>query len=165
MFFDFNKPKYLAILKRQGIEFINLKGEKQEFLFPSKSVRYEEITDKLNLEKELTQFLSKFGSQKAILLLSEEVVFSKVVENDEQAKQFIDSLPLEPAKVLSKLRKDKDGTKIYATDKVFVTTIKEILTKAKWQVKYTFPQSAVEAGDLKKINSKINTLKTYEIFS
>ena len=140
----FTNKKNLIYVRRNALEFFH-GDEKLELTIPVTILQNLEIVDSERFDKLLFDFLLKIKKQKALMVLSSDVLFEKeTVAKDEKDldgkyQNFKDSLPVSSDKVA--IKKIISGESIFfiAVNKKIYQEISAVLEKAGWEIKAVVP--------------------------
>ncbi len=174
----FTKPQAIFFIKRNSIELYD--GKSQSFLekldFGPQIVSSEEVLDPEGLARLLGDFFPKvtFPGQKAFLVLSDELTFSKVIDGEKakqeelenDKKQFLDSVPLDARELLPLDFFYKNKRYLAACNKKLLEGITGSLSKLGRVVEFAVPAlvfgvvaGALTAEDIKGILSNKQLIK------
>ncbi len=121
--------KAYFLLKQNGLFVFLPKNQVQQLLFPPDVVRHQEVIDQKLFEQLLREFFSHFSKGDSILFLSQELVFSKTVQNtpefvyEDEVKKFIEMVPLSSNSVEEKIIQTKQAIFFMATNSNLYKTI------------------------------------------
>lgn len=102
----FGKPKSILYLRRSSLEVYTDKSQSyvEKLQIPAQLISSEEVLDQEGLLRFLNDFFTKvtYKEQKAVIILSDELTFSKVIglgqitkeDLEAQKRQFVDSVPV-----------------------------------------------------------------------
>lgn len=171
-------PQIVLYLKSTFLEFYTLNNLQARFRldFPVTVVKDQEIFDSKALDKLIYDFLNNFrlGKHSAVMLLSEEIIFQKVIpltdfaDEQHECDKFLSEIPFEPLQLAVKTLKDDADFILYATNKHFFYPIVHILEKYGWRVQSVAPLTAfgsfgkevsIQIEDVKMILNKIVLLR------
>ena len=122
----FSKPKLYLYLKRNALEIYKESGDgpPQKLDFPKDIEKNEEIINPAKFEQLITGTLKTLVSrgQKVIIILSDEVIFQKIIsapgENaDDKIQKFLGELPFDPAQIAQREIATKNGLHLIAANK------------------------------------------------
>lgn len=137
--------KLVLLLRPHDLLIFTKSGQPQELIFPLNVVSNQEIIDRKLFEKLLTDYFSRFSKQHAVLFLSHAVVFEKAVTRepqtdvDEEVKKFLETVPLPPTHIESKVIQTKERLFLFATNWDIYNTIVAIATQKGWHIKTVVP--------------------------
>lgn len=148
----FVRPKILLFMKNNEIEVYGIGlTNVASFILTPEIFNNLDIADKEAFEKYFTQFVQYFSfkKQKLLLLLSEDLIFQKMVPSgisEAEKKAFYDEVPLEPEK-MRKFEVIKDeNLLLLAVNKDIHETLSKILEKNGYPVDAVTPISALDTN-------------------
>lgn len=176
--FSFDSSKILLYLKDKSLQLYSDKLPegvvKWDF---SPQVESLEIKDGVSFQKQLLAWIgpTKLGKEKAkaVIILSEEIVFSKVLPQDtkdlsSQVEVFINEIPIEPDKVAKIYFPTEKGLMLAATNRETYQTVASALEKLGWQIPAVVPSliwgdlgTTLDSDKIKQIFEQSNLLKDY----
>jgi len=114
--------------------------------FPPRLVENLEIQDQTAFTDQLTAWISgaKLGKQKALIVLSEEVLFSKTLSSDDRntassVESFLNEIPFDSEKVAKIYFSADSGIVLAATNKELYQTVIGALEKLGWEIAAVVP--------------------------
>lgn len=141
--FSFDGMNTVFYLKDKSLQLYSekLKGKYLSLNFPQEVINNLEIKDTERFKDLLISWLtqSEIGKQKAVIVLSEEVLFTKHIpigakDLPSQVEDFINEIPFEPEMVAKTYFQTEDGYALVATNKQLFENIKGILEELEWSV-------------------------------
>ena len=145
MFLDRDSDPILYLTNRQLVFFLQRPDRRLVLDFPQDTVVGLEVVSQEKLESLVRDFFeaNKLRGQKAVLILSEEVLFTKEIEGDSlkqaEVDRFWEEVPLEPAKVSQKMISQQGKLKLLATSGQYFRSIVEILGRYGWRITAVVP--------------------------
>jgi|GEM_PF-6981072 len=141
----------VIFLDKKNISFNHTNGDPQK-IFEIKKELIDDLEIK-NFDKffeEFKNFLieNKINKTNTLLVLSEEILFSKeIIEEDPQKKKdeidkFLSDIPIEPEKVVYKFSENKERFSVIGTNKELYLSVKTIYEKYGGKVKAVVPITA-----------------------
>ncbi len=147
----FNGVDYVLLIQSHQLGIYSLSSsEVYKIDFPESIVNYQEIKNNEKFKELLNEFINKeklFGKN-AIIVLSEDIVFEKIVANEEISKNpnlaitIFEEMPLSYEELGKKIIASKNETKIWGTNKIIFEEIKKIVENNSWKVLSVVPINA-----------------------
>ncbi|MBI2337945.1 LytR C-terminal domain-containing protein [Candidatus Daviesbacteria bacterium] len=176
--FSFNKNPALIYIQKNALD-IYIGGEEKHLEFPPDTVSDSDILDLEKYQKLIEDFIlsEKIKKQKAILVLSGEIVYQKVVPLidkkilDERMADFASMIPIEHEKLFKKSIEIEDNIQLFAVNKNLFEKIIEILEKLKFEVLAVVPlhvyssDNSIDQDLIKKVYSDQKLLKSSNFIS
>lgn len=168
----FNKSPYAIFIKKNSLTFF-IDGNEKQLELPADIVSDDSITDPDKYKKLIEDFIlaQNIKKSKVILILSEEVIFSKSVPItdanmvNEKLADFAGMIPVESEKVIKKNVKLKDVVELFAVNRELFEKIIEILKKFNFEVTAVVPLAVYSSDNeltqdlIKKIYKDTRLLK------
>lgn len=123
------------IIQQNSIEFLKDEKSLGQINIPVEVVNHQELLDIASFKKLIADFAAetKLKDNEAAVFLSEELVYSKDVEDEDQASQFLSKVPFAKAASI-KVKKDK-GMQVLATNGEIIEGLKEALADLSIKIK------------------------------
>lgn len=158
----FSNSKIVFYLRRNSLELYF--GDQQEMLeFPPSLLNNLEISNLEGYKKLISEFLSKLdlGDQNSLVLLSDEVIFSKIFpieikDLDLRVSQFLETVPFESEKLVSKTIKSLKEELILVANQEIYSELISLLESLNWTVKAVVPLHIFKSS-LNLISDNIDT--------
>jgi len=118
--------------------------------FPESILNYQEIKNSEKFDELIQAVLKneKLINKKGIIILSEEVIFEKIVSNDEISKNLqqinliFDEIPLTPSQLRKKIIKTKTETILWGANKTIFEEIIKVVENNGWKILAIVPINA-----------------------
>jgi len=137
---------FLLLTKNSLYSFCK-NNKNSQLSFPHEVVAYQEIANRTSFDALLTQYLAAYSKYEAILLLSNDIIFQKILPLSPQTniadeeKKFIDLIPFAPSNVASIIIKSTNALKMYATNTDIYKTIFKVAQLHAITIKHVVPLS------------------------
>lgn len=162
--FLFDKPPTVIFIKKNSLTFY-LDQKELHLEFPVAVVKDADIANPSQYEKLVEEFLTanNIKKQKAILVLSEEIVFQKIIPFtdqkmlDEESTRFSEMIPVERENLREKTLQVDSNIHLFALNKWLIEKLIEILKKQGWEITAAVPltlfteEKALNADIIKKL--------------
>src|SRR5689334_1328072 len=143
----FGNNPIILYLKNNQIDIYKKGFEKVTLTIPETALQNQEVKDINQLEQTISSFIqqSKLGKQKAILVLSENVYYHRIIpvsdqENEQlEIQQFLDQIPFEKPSLATKIIQNKTEIMILAANKNYFYEVRSIFEKNGWTIDNIVP--------------------------
>jgi hypothetical protein len=181
--FIFNKPDIILYIKKQALYVFRRKNGAADVLeFPKNIVFNMEVLDRERFGELAGSFFAekKLKKNRALVLLSEEVVFRKIIaqeelgqddeDNRKKFESFFDEVPFDPQKISEKVVIIQQGEYLAAVNKDLFLPITEALEKMGGKATYVVPaevfgikegQESIDNDEFEKVISSEESLNSF----
>ncbi len=145
----FSRPNSLVYLTRAGLSFYAVGSTKEAVLaIPHDTINDLEVMNPDKLRQQIETFIAEQALRptKAVIVLSEEVLFIKTVASEpvelaKEIKEFLEELPFEPTELVYTIMPGPNGVEqIVATNSALYLAIKNILEGKDWRIAMVVPK-------------------------
>jgi hypothetical protein len=163
----FSQSPTIIFIKKNSLEFWT-GGVNKKIGLPTTLVVNLEIKDQENYKKLINSFLteSSLKSQKAVLLLSNEVIFKKEfpagTDKDILVEKFLDNIPFEKEKIAKKIASTPQTTTVFVVNKNIYEVLLNLLEELGWNIKAVVPVEVdnLDSSSVDKISSDSKLIKS-----
>jgi hypothetical protein len=156
----FSQSPVVIFIKKNSLEFW-INGTNKKLDLPTEVVNLE-IKDQENYKKLVNSFLTEatLKPQKAVLLLSNEVIFQKDfpagTERDVLIEKYLDNIPFEKEKIAKKSFITPQVTKVFVVNKNIYEVLLNLLEEMEWNIKAVIPAEvdSLDSSSVNKITSQ-----------
>ncbi|GEM_PF-6497025 len=142
-----HKSNSLLYITRTGFSFFSKDFQNGLVLNVSDEIIKDlEIISKVKLREQIELFLTqnKIQPTKAVVVLSDDILFSKfvtvdLVQQEKEIRDFLDEVPFDYEDLVCKLKKDSEKVSVVATNSDLYLTIKNILESKDWCIEMVVP--------------------------
>lgn len=147
----FNRIDYVLFVRSHQLEIFSLSSAQVfKIDFPDVILKYQEIRNREKFEELVVNLIKKekLFNKKAIIILSDEIVFEKVIIDSEVAKNpdliksIFDEIPLTYEELGKKIFVSKSEMKVWGTNQMIFKVIKSIMEANGWNIKAVVPLNA-----------------------
>ncbi len=143
----FGNNPVILYLKNNQIDVYKKGFERVSITIPETAIQNQEVKDVNQLEQAIASFIqqSKIGKPQAILVLSENVYYHRIIpasdqENEQhEIQQFLDQIPFEKPSLAAKIIQNKTEIMILAANKNYFYEVKNIFEKYGWRIDIVAP--------------------------